>query len=751
MSSPSPLSTRGLVPDLAKSISVVHLDHRDCGVLQDVLDHAGGSLVLGVSLRLSKKGGAVEAVALATPTVAYLVFLGRKDTPTPSSSSYSGVDLARILSHPHCLLAGLNVTRTALLLYRQLGSHVVGVELTSLPTNGGRPSAAQLADTYLGPKVHKRDINSLWLLEGNLDLALKAWLLGSVAAQTLDQILNFAKADTRALHQHQLYCLAQLVVNVELVQADQPTRVENDFDKIEFDADGKLILRSARYKSRVRSSAQTVVEINGGKIRAHAVSSKGKSTGLRVFQGKFQGKVKNVSIVGREEATLTECARDEFLLRVLQGAVRLDASPYVRMLWYPEGKKAGKKSKGAKVPVGVPLIMTLNPSQKRVVAAMLADDEPLVVVHGPPGTGKTSTISAALSYWQNIAKSLFTKGIDFKLIVSEEFHFEWHEHLYDGIERNLIRSDDFGAAWDVKNWIGDTTIMLCTLSMLSNPALIDTFEFKHLYYKFRKSESPSTSRGLSKVCMFGDPNQLPPFGSEAAPKMKTIFDFKHLKDNAYFLDMQYRMPVPLGNFISEHVYDLKLKSVHTVKDSRCVQFIDVRKGKEEKVGRSWKNVEEIHTIVNIVKKYYNNKKYCIITPYDPQRGAITAALKAAGVEGWEEVYNVDSFQSHEAPYVIVSVVRTNSPGFLKSLHRLNVMLTRCQQGMVIVSQRAFLHNGGKKTLVGKLAEHWEKKVGEKAAWADAMQVAEGRASLPGAPGKSSGALVAKRAALSVSA
>lgn len=106
---------------------------------------------------------------------------------------------------------------------------------------------------------------------------------------------------------------------------------------------------------------------------------------------------------------------------------------------------------------------------------------------------------------------------------------------------------------------------------------------------------------------------------------------------------------------------------------------------------------------------------------------------------------------HEAPYIIVSGVRTNGPGFLKSLHRLNVMLTRCQQGMVIVSQRAFLHSGGKKTLVGKLAEHWEKKVGEKAAWADAMQVAEGSASLPSAPGKSSGVLVAETAALSVSA
>ncbi|KAI0712806.1 hypothetical protein C8T65DRAFT_543344, partial [Cerioporus squamosus] len=63
---------------------------------------------------------------------------------------------------------------------------------------------------------------------------------------------------------------------------------------------------------------------------------------------------------------------------------------------------------------------------------------------------------------------------------------------------------------------------------------------------------------------------------------------------------------------------------------------------------------------------------------------------------------------------------------------LNVMLTRCKAGMVLVTQRAFLHNAGKSTLLGELAEHWESRVGMRLAWADAMEVADGRASLPGA-------------------
>ena len=62
---------------------------------------------------------------------------------------------------------------------------------------------------------------------------------------------------------------------------------------------------------------------------------------------------------------------------------------------------------------------------------------------GPPGTGKTTTIAAAVDYWngnkdhvyivaqsnvgvKNIARSLVGKEFfDFKLLVSEEFFYEW--------------------------------------------------------------------------------------------------------------------------------------------------------------------------------------------------------------------------------------------------------------------------------------------------------------------------------------
>ena len=128
------------------------------------------------------------------------------------------------------------------------------------------------------------------------------------------------------------------------------------------------------------------------------------------------------------------------------------------------------------------------------------------------------------------------------------------------------------------------------------------------------------------------------------------------------------MPVPLGDFISKHVYDSKLKSAHPIEANSCVRFVDVRKGEEEAVGSSWKvdpspicavsvdaeklvcvqNSEEVHTIVNLVKKYYKDLDFCIITPYGGQRAALVTRLKAESLRH-DNVYNVDSYQGTPRP------------------------------------------------------------------------------------------------------
>lgn len=60
------------------------------------------------------------------------------------------------------------------------------------------------------------------------------------------------------------------------------------------------------------------------------------------------------------------------------------------------------------------------------------------------------------------------------------------------------------------------------------------------------------------------------------------------------------------------------------------------------------NDGEVQVMVHLVQKYYKDKDFCIITPYDAQRAAIERQLKDDGLP-WERVFNVDSFQGSSYP------------------------------------------------------------------------------------------------------
>jgi hypothetical protein len=56
------------------------------------------------------------------------------------------------------------------------------------------------------------------------------------------------------------------------------------------------------------------------------------------------------------------------------------------------------------------------------------------------------------------------------------------------------------------------------------------------------------------------------------------------------------MPVPLGAFISDEVYDGKLRSEHRIHGMECVVFVDAAKGMEEKCGTSWRVSQYAHCL-----------------------------------------------------------------------------------------------------------------------------------------------------------
>ena len=75
---------------------------------------------------------------------------------------------------------------------------------------------------------------------------------------------------------------------------------------------------------------------------------------------------------------------------------------------------------------------------------------------------------------------------------------------------------------------------------------------------------------------------------------------------------------------------------------------------------------------------------------------------------------------NEEDYIILSLVRSREIGFLKSLRRTNVMLTRFKRGMFVVSSKKFLAGAGRDCLVGAIAA----KIGSKA-WLNVNDIAKG--------------------------
>ena len=84
----------------------------------------------------------------------------------------------------------------------------------------------------------------------------RSWVGESLAERCIDAIVKAAKVDTRYLPQHHLGCLAQLVLNVALLEKDKPTIADNDFENIGLDSQGQVILHNKRFKTRVRASRQ---------------------------------------------------------------------------------------------------------------------------------------------------------------------------------------------------------------------------------------------------------------------------------------------------------------------------------------------------------------------------------------------------------------------------------------------------------------------------------------------------------------
>ncbi|KAG2145383.1 P-loop containing nucleoside triphosphate hydrolase protein [Suillus bovinus] len=426
---------------------------------------------------------------------------------------------------------------------------------------------------------------------GSTSLALRAWITHylSQISTMVNRLARVPPVDTFRLSDQVLRFLAKSSKDSFQLEQKKPTEVTRRFTTSVDHMNNRIYAQADRYQNRIRKShnQRAFIAIGGCPARGftvdgHVSRSDGRvaklatSTNLN-FIGKNIGLIK---IVGRGDPTQAEFQRAQKVLEVLQGLVNLEHdNPWVQLIFFSSPDHDLKWPSAWTEEANDADIVTyradcvnhpLNPSQIEAVTQMLqrTNDRRLTVIQGPPGTGKTTVIASFVQIalasglsgiWliaqsnvavKNIAEKLARSGlINWKLLVSKDFFEEWHEHLYVDIRANVIISNDFKAPSFCQE-LKSTPVILCTLSMLSSSDLRRFGGFNAAPIRTLVVDEASqieigdyipvftSHASIRKVCFIGDDKQLPPHGQDDIQDLKSIFEVKHLRDRAIFLNVQ---------------------------------------------------------------------------------------------------------------------------------------------------------------------------------------------------------------------
>ncbi|CAL1716327.1 unnamed protein product [Somion occarium] len=673
----------------------------------------------------------------------------------------------RLLCSEYNTVYAFDIAPIALALFADRGVRLInGVDFQSVCPGGSSnrdPAIAieSLMTTERSSTFHPRNTRaifaeSLWDTSNrNCEtfLALRAWsasFFAKLDGDAEEKFRGVPRVNTMNISDLDLQVLAKQSRGDQRLDGQKNPAVKHDFVKPRImDENGrkaKVIL--TRFQTRMlrpQSGSHLCLLLQnerGEQYEVHGrisdVSGQQATIELRNPHNFFAKEILSITSVGQNGPTSADLANASKVLEILQGKYTLSTNPFLQTIW-PVPDQEVEWPSTFHCFHAPPILSTphhsLNESQEQAVLHMLSqtNDRHISIIQGPPGTGKTSVIATYVlsataagqgGIWlvaqsnvavKNIAEKLIAVGFDnWKLLVSRDFQEDWHEHLYHRIARNVIRSDQFYQG--CKDLAG-CRVILCTLSMLSHPRITlftspipirslvvdEASQINVSQYMHPLSTFPT----IHKLCFIGDDKQLPPYGQEEIEEIQSIFEVIHLRSTALFLDMQYRMPSQIGNFISDAVYDGQLRSnpEHPNANDFSAFFIHVKDSTELQHGTSYQNPAEIATIIKIARKLQEDgESFKIITPYEAQKSMLENGLRGAGLVWQNKCFAVDSFQGNEEDVIVLSLVRTKELGFLQDLRRTNVMLTRCKKFLFTVSSWDFLVNGpGANSLVGRMA------------------------------------------------
>lgn len=312
--------------------------------------------------------------------------------------------------------------------------------------------------------------------------------------------------------------------------------------------------------------------------------------------------------------------------------------------------------------------------------------EAVKIIHGPPGTGKTSRLIKELI-------QLLDKNPQEKILLCAPSNIGvlnlYQRAISFGIRGCLILSNNkIPSDCQLSNQKSKNNIVFTTISMRFGK-LLDNIRFTKIIMDEASQCQEAWCWGLlrrevNQLIMAGDPYQLPSLVSETGEKLKynrsLMERLMEIKVPAELLDVQRRMHPLIAQFSNQHYYNNQLKTdYHFDFKLPPIQIININ-GQEEKVNNSYHNLSEVEQLnqeYQLLKDIF--KEVIVISPYQAQCNLIKQNNPEI------PVHTIDSFQGKEAEAVLITTVRSGKTvGFWNDYRRLNVAMTRAKHILRII-------------------------------------------------------------------
>ncbi|WP_135855388.1 AAA domain-containing protein [Halorussus salinus] len=375
--------------------------------------------------------------------------------------------------------------------------------------------------------------------------------------------------------------------------------------------------------------------------------------------------------------------------------------------------------------------MELNEYQRQ--ALKWADDaEDLLCIHGPPGTGKTRTLTAYVLHavWHGdsvLVTAHSNQAVDNLLVGDSTLGDPESGTLHEVAQRSeedlsIARVGRNSKNEVVRKHYANASVAGADVvaATTSGAAQFDADRFDvGVVDEATQASRPATAIVLDcaeKLILSGDHRQLPPYCADEEMKddRRHRSLFEHLLDRygdeiSVLLGRQYRMHADIASFPNDEFYGGSLETAERNRDWRVGELeplvgIDVDGDeRRETGGDSLYNRPEAEVVAEEVARCVERglapEDVGVISMYRGQVGEIRSRLRESDVAGAGRVTvdTVDSFQGGEREAVVVSFVRSNDAGnggFLElpdeGPRRLNVALTRARKRLALVGDWATL-------------------------------------------------------------